>query len=210
MGRRIPRSIRVEVLKQWLEGVSRDQIAKNNDIAFGTVSNILQGIKENDIPDIDLLREIDPALKREDLELKQFARAMRLNKLLDNLGTSEEQIENFLEHLNVFFYRNDIGDIKNFLMQLESVSDMVRNLDLSIYDIEEYIIDKQAELYSLICNVVQIKKYIEEEKAEFVRVVKNTERYRAARMFGGLTSSQVWFCYTWITDSIVNNEFAST
>ena len=185
MGRRIPRSIRVEVLKQWLEGVSRDQIAKNNDIAFGTVSNILQGIKENDIPDIDLLREIDPALKREDLELKQFARAIRLKKFLDNLGMTEEQIENFLEHLNVFFYRNDVGDIKNFLMQLESVSDMVRNLDLSIYDIEEYITDKQAELYSLICRIVQIKKIIEDEKDEFVRVVKNTERYRAARMFGG-------------------------
>jgi transcriptional regulator with XRE-family HTH domain len=185
MGRRIPRSIRIEVLKQWLEGVSRDQIAKNNDIAFGTVSNILQEIKENDIPDIDLLRETASALKREDLELKQFARALRLKKFLDNLGMTEEQIENFLEHLNVFFYRNDVGDIKNFLMQLESVSDMVRNLDLSIYDIEEYIIDKQAELYSLILDIVQIKKNIEEEKAEFVRVVKNTERYRAARMFGG-------------------------
>ncbi len=68
---------------------------------------------------------------------------------------------------------------------------MVRNLDLSIYDIEEYIIDKQAELYSLILDIVQIKKNIEEEKAEFVRVVKNTERYRAARMFGGWASSQV-------------------
>jgi len=185
MVKRIPRSIKVEVLKQWLEGVSRDQIAKNNDISFGTVSNILQEIKENDIPDIDLFREIASALKRENLELKQFARAVRLNKFLDNLGMTEEQIENFLEHLNVFFYRNDVGDIKNFLIQLESVSDMVRNLDLSIYDIEEYIIDKQAELYSLICRIVQIKKIIEDEKDEFVRVVKNTERYRAARMFGG-------------------------
>lgn len=183
MVRKIPRSIKIEVLKQMLQGVSRDQIAKNNDIAFGSVSNILKEIRENDIPDIDLLRELASALKREDLELMQLASAMRLNKLLDNLGMSEELIENFLENLSVFFYRNDIGDIKNFLMQLESVSDLVSNLDLSIYDIEEYIHDKQAELYSLMLDLVQIREQIEKEKSEFVRTVKNTELYREARVF---------------------------
>ena len=68
---------------------------------------------------------------------------MRLNKVLGNLGMSEEQIEDFLEQLSVFFYMHDIIVIQNFLLQFESVSDVVKNLGVSIYDIQENIINKQ-------------------------------------------------------------------
>ena len=182
MSRRIPHSIKVEVLKQWLKGVSRDKIATNNDIAFGSVSNIIKEIRDKDIPDIDLLREVALALKEEGLEPIQFARSMRLNKSLDNLGMSEEQIENFLEHLSVFFYKNDVGDIENFLIEIESVSDMVRGLDLSIYDIQEYITDKRVELDSLIIDIIQIKLRIEQAKSEFISTVKNTTIWRQVCM----------------------------
>jgi hypothetical protein len=184
MVRKIPWLIKVEVLKQWLKGICRDDIAKNNDIAFGSVFNIIKDVQDSEIPDIHLLRELALALKRKEWNLIQFARSMRLNKLLGNLGMSEEQIENFLEHLSVFFYKNDVGDIKNFLMQLESVSDMVKGLGLSIYDIQEHIIDKQAQLYSLIGDLSVIREQIEEERFEFARTIKNTEKYRAARMYG--------------------------
>ncbi len=112
------------------------------------------------------------------MEPIQFARSMRLNKSLDNLGMSEEQIENFMEHLSVFFYKNDVGDIENFLIEIESVSDLVKGLDLSIYDIQEYIIEKQAELDSLIIDIIQIKLRIEQAKSEFVSTVKNTNNWR--------------------------------
>jgi len=68
---------------------------------------------------------------------------MRLNKVLGNLGMSEEQIEDFLEQLSVFFYMHDIIVIQNFLLQFESVSDVVKNLGVSIYDIQENITNKQ-------------------------------------------------------------------
>jgi len=51
---KIPISIRQQVIKQWLQGISRDQIAKNNGIGSGTVSDIIKECKRNDIPDIDL------------------------------------------------------------------------------------------------------------------------------------------------------------
>ncbi len=93
MSRRIPHSIKIEVLKQWLKAVSRDKIAKNNDIAFGSVSNIIQEVRDKDIPDIDLLREVAVALKEEGLEPIQFARSMRLNKSLDNLGYPKSKLK---------------------------------------------------------------------------------------------------------------------
>ena len=37
MGERLPLTIRRQVIKQWLDGHSRDKIAKDNDIGAGTV-----------------------------------------------------------------------------------------------------------------------------------------------------------------------------
>ena len=97
---------------------------------------------------------------------------MRLNKVLGNLGMSEEQIEDFLEQLSVFFYMHDIIVIQNFLLQFESVSDVVKNLGVSIYDIEEYITDKKGGLCSLNHDLDQIKKQIETERSKFVELVR--------------------------------------
>jgi transposase len=42
MGERVPLVIRRQVIKQWLNGHSRDQIAKDNDIGAGTVTTIIK------------------------------------------------------------------------------------------------------------------------------------------------------------------------
>jgi hypothetical protein len=41
MGGKIPESIRRKVLRQWLEGYTRLQIARDNQIGTGTVSEII-------------------------------------------------------------------------------------------------------------------------------------------------------------------------
>lgn len=42
LGLTIPPTIRARVIKQWLSGYSRDQIAKDNQIGAGTVSSIVK------------------------------------------------------------------------------------------------------------------------------------------------------------------------
>ncbi len=65
---KVPKSIRERVLKQWLQGMSRDEIAKYNDIGAGTVSAIIKDAKQ-EISDIDLLREVALVIKNDDLDL---------------------------------------------------------------------------------------------------------------------------------------------
>ena len=89
--------------------------------------------------------------------------------LINILGMSEEQMEKFLIIYASSFTRMMLETSKNFLIQLESVSDMARNLNLSINVIQEYIIDKQAVLDSLNNEFSLFKKHIEEEKSEFIR-----------------------------------------
>jgi len=42
MGARIPREIRLDVIRKWLQGRSRDQIANEVTIGAGTVSTIIK------------------------------------------------------------------------------------------------------------------------------------------------------------------------
>jgi hypothetical protein len=114
MGARIPQLVKIKVLNQWLNGISRDDIAINNKISGGAVSNIIQDFKNENIPDIALLREVAVRLKRQNLDLTQFARSMRLRKMLDNLELPEDRIEKFLEHLCIFFYKHDDKNVENF------------------------------------------------------------------------------------------------
>ncbi len=39
---KVPKSIRERVIKQWLQGIPRDEISKDNDIGAGTVSDIIK------------------------------------------------------------------------------------------------------------------------------------------------------------------------
>jgi DNA-binding CsgD family transcriptional regulator len=45
MGVKIPKPIKQEVLRKWLEGMFRDRIAVELDISRGAVSNIINDIK---------------------------------------------------------------------------------------------------------------------------------------------------------------------
>ena len=52
--------------------MSRDEIAKNNDIGAGTVTAIIKDAKQKDIPDLDLLREVAIVLKNYDFDCLQL------------------------------------------------------------------------------------------------------------------------------------------
>ena len=77
MKAKIRKSIREQVLKQWLQGMSRDEIVKYNDIGAGTVSAIIKDAKQKEIPDLYLLKEVDIVLKNYDLDLSVAANSIR-------------------------------------------------------------------------------------------------------------------------------------
>ncbi|MBV9177757.1 MAG: helix-turn-helix domain-containing protein [Nitrososphaeraceae archaeon] len=44
----IPKTIKINVLKRWLQGLSMEQIAREEGIATGSVSNIIKECRHND------------------------------------------------------------------------------------------------------------------------------------------------------------------
>ena len=105
---KIPYTIKVQVLKEWIQGVSRDKIAKENSIGTGTVTSIIQQTKR-DNPDIYLMRELALKIQKENLDINYFASSVRLKKVLDRLELSEEKIEVFLEEVNIHCFRQEIN-----------------------------------------------------------------------------------------------------
>jgi len=92
---KIPEPVRRNVISEWLHGISRDEVSKNNDIAAGTVSAIFKEARQED-PEFDLQRQVAINLKKENnLDIKSFASLIRIrNKLIKEMGLNNNNDEN--------------------------------------------------------------------------------------------------------------------
>ncbi len=145
---KIPKSIKQRVIKQWLQGTSRDQIAKDNDIGTGTVSAIIKDTQQKDIPDIDLLREVALLIKNKDAYLPVLASSIRIKNKLDEMGLSEEQIESLIEICNIHCFKRGLsaGEFVNIISKIVTLS---HKLGMQVEQLPNYIIQAELELEKL-------------------------------------------------------------
>jgi hypothetical protein len=120
---KIPLSIKTKVLNEWLQGFTRNKIAENNGIGAGTVMGIHQQARNNDIPDIDLMRELALMLKKKGLDVNHFSSSVRLKKVLDRIGFPEEKLESLLEEIHIYSFQIGI-DEKEFLSKTDEILQM--------------------------------------------------------------------------------------
>lgn len=163
MGTRTPPSIKKEVVRLWLKGLPRNQIANEVDIGAGTVSSIINECRQND-PDFDLLREVAVITKNEGMNLNFAASSIRLKRVLEGKGLNEEQIESFIEKIEVHcFKRNlDVGEFINLIFKISNISN---NLNVPIDNLPESISQKKEELYQIIGKVADL----ESEKEDLLK-----------------------------------------
>jgi hypothetical protein len=140
----IPKSIKQRVIKQWLQAVSRDQIAKDNEIGAGTVSAIIKDAKQ-EIPDIDLLREVALILKKYGLDLSVFAHSIRLKNKLDEMGLNEDQVETLIENINIHCFKHGLTG-EEFLNIVNNVCALLDNLEMPLDELPNHIIQQELEL----------------------------------------------------------------
>lgn len=114
--------IRAEVIKQWLSGNTRDEIAANNKIGAGTVSNILNEWKRGlDNTEYDSIRELSVSLKGEGITLKDLAPLVRLNNYINKLGADIGQIESFIANVASSQEPQKVIDTANEIAQTASI-----------------------------------------------------------------------------------------
>ncbi len=161
---KIPKSIRERVLRQWLQGMSRDQIAKDNDIGAGTVTAIIKDAKQ-DILDIDLLRAVALVLKKYGLNLSVFAPSVRMKNKLDEMGVSEDKIDSLIDNSNTHCFKRGLT-ADEYFNNVDKVCALSENFEMPVDELPSYIIRQQLELQ-------RVEKEIEDAKTKLHQVLQH-------------------------------------
>jgi chromosome segregation ATPase len=190
LGKKIPHAIKDRVLRGWLRGLSRDSIAIENKIGYGSVSSIIDQFRIQ-IPDIDLLRAVSAELMKNGLDLYQLGASIRLKGKLDKITLPVEKIEYILEQINIHCFQEGI-ETEQFFVHIDEVTQMANNLDISIYDIAESIERAKQEMARLdeqiSTKTIDISRLIVEEGI----TRKDLEEYRMSRPLGDRIRQLEW------------------
>jgi hypothetical protein len=171
MGGKIPQPVRLEVIRKWLHGYSRDEIAKDTRIGTGTVSGIIQQCRQDDA-DFDLLRGVAVELRDRGMRVENFAPLLRLKSLLeekevvleisqnDNLFTEYKKFEAIIITIEVLCFKHDMP-VDQFFERVRDQSSLAENLGISIGALPSYL--------------VRLKRNIENQKEEIHRLQLESE-----------------------------------
>lgn len=201
MGAKIPREIRLQVIRKWLEGVSRDLIAHQLHIGAGTVSGIIKELREG-FDDMDLLREVALNLKNRGLDIQSFAPLVRLKHVLEEVGWISEaglgqeviegnrneeygnydydhEIDQFVEKkmeslimsLEAFCYQQNLS-VKQFFDFIHSMYLTAEKLGIPLVYVADYI--KEQEVH--VKNIKESVKYWEAEEQAIYEKYNTTEK----------------------------------
>jgi len=171
MGGKIPQPLRLEVIRKWLQGYSRDEIAKDTRIGAGTVSGIIQQCRQDDA-EFDLLRGVAVELRDRGMRVEVFAPLLRLKSLLeekevlleisqnDNLFTEYKKFEAIIISLEVLCFKHEI-QLDQFFERVRDQSSLADNLGISVEGLPSYL--------------VHLKHDIKNQKVEIHRLQLETE-----------------------------------
>jgi hypothetical protein len=138
---------RAGVIRHWLIGNSRDEIASKFLISTGTVTNIVNEWRNNLGSLVaDDLRELSLSLKKAQISPVECGTGLRIEKMMQRFGINEEQFEYFM------------SEIYNKCQLLEIASEQIGkylaetvNLSKIVFpsQIPNYINTKKAEIEEL-------------------------------------------------------------
>jgi chromosome segregation ATPase len=132
-------------------------------IGSGTVSGIVNDYNRRN-PGFELLREFVVAIRKEGTNVRRYAPAIRLQRLLESHGLTAEQIESFIANAAIqCFKRNE--DLSKFIGDVNKTADLSNKTKVPVEELPVHIQEKERKLQSLTMAVLSIK----EEEKEAVR-----------------------------------------
>lgn len=164
MGGRIPQPVKLEVIRRWLRGYSRDEIAKDLDIGAGTVSGIIQEYRHDDA-DFELLRGVAVELRDRGLQVKDFTPLFRLKSHLEKM---EVQLE--IDPNKTLF-----SAYKKFEAIIVTLEVLCFKLGMPMDQFLELVRELYLQLDSLGISLERLPEYLEDQKQEILRLRSETQ-----------------------------------
>ena len=204
MGSKIPKPIKIEVIRKWLQGKSRDQIASEVQIGAGTVSGIVKEYRKDD-PDCDLLREVSLNLVNRGMKVESFAALIRLREVLEEKEwlldvrpgeeeeeeegeddiydldqVSEKKMESLIVSLEVFCFKQNLS-AKQFFDSIYKMYWAAEKLNIPLENFPEYIEQLKVKKDSLIDQIQKIESEKQTSLESYHTTKEGLEEYRNDR-----------------------------
>ena len=125
---RIGEDVKSGVVYEWLQGSSRDKIARIYNISTGGVTNIINEWRNNIGAYIaEDLRELSVSQKKANLTPRQCSIGFRVAKIMQRLGITEGQFESFMSDIYDRCQKLQLGpdQIEKYLMETINISKIV-------------------------------------------------------------------------------------
>jgi hypothetical protein len=161
--------IKQRVIAQYLQGVSRDAIAADNNIGTGTVSNIIddwkKGVQDSDYESI---RELSVFCKKQGITLNALTSCIRLNNYIQSLGANESTLELLIVNMANYPDRDPAklieaaAQISESGIPLEKLDGHVKTLMAEKETLQREIDEKRAILDGVDEDVESRTKLLEE------------------------------------------------
>jgi transcriptional regulator with XRE-family HTH domain len=193
MGAKIPRLIRLQVIRALLEGKSRDKIAQKLDISRGAVSGIWEDTRRDD-SQFDLLRGVAVKLKNRNLDIQSFAPLVRLYEVLREKGllaetTGQESLESMQNRmepliiaLEVFCFKRRLS-IEDFVGLVTNMYDTADNLGIPIQRFPSYITELIDRINTLTTEADQIEANKQAALRDYGMTLELLREYNANKPF---------------------------
>ena len=156
MPARLPDNIKSLVIQQWLKGKPRNDIAADNGLSDGAVTNIVNEWKHNlGFSLADDLRELAVTMKRVGVTAPQCAVGFRVAMIMLNMGIKEDDFESYI--LDIYNRCKNVGltpeNIASHLKDLLELS--TTNIPFS--QIPNYVKQKTEEKEKLEKEIKKLK-----------------------------------------------------
>ena len=177
MGGKIPKNIKEKVISQWLQGLTREKIAKENDIGTGTVSAIInEARQQKEYHDIDLLRQISTKLRDHPPQPAHLGFAIRLKKIMEENDIREDQLESLILDFNTYCFSHNLTFDKVFESGYESLN-LAYKFGIKVEKIPEYIIQGKKMIDRLEDQRQEILRQERQIREERDTIVAELARY---------------------------------
>jgi vacuolar-type H+-ATPase subunit I/STV1 len=164
MPAKLPENFRSLVIQEWLKGTSRDEIAKNNGISAGTVTNLVEEWRHGlGLYAANELRDLAVTLKKVGITPAQCAIGFRVTMMMNRLGVAIDNFESFMN--DIYDGCNAIGlSPQKFSSYLADLIEFSKTTPFS--KISEFISQKIEEKKGLEQEIERLNDQIKKLKEE--------------------------------------------
>jgi FtsZ-binding cell division protein ZapB len=170
----LPTHVKALVIQQWLQGIPRNDIAAENGVSSGAVTNIVNEWRRNlGFAAADELRELAVTMRKVGITAAQCALGFRITTVMLRIGVKDDALESFI--LDVYNRCQDIGILpENISSYLTDLLEFSKTVPFS--KIPHYIKEKNDGKIKLEGEIEKLKAQVEtlQQEKQNAELLRNT------------------------------------